>query len=247
MKFLNTEMTIFVRIHHPDGHMNLVPCSMSVLTPEDTDEVIRLHDEVSHGLSKEVFAAKSHDEIMRLLSPEGLAVGIKHKGSVISTRAVIIGKQWVKESLDPLGVPTYESESAAFTGYCVVAKEFRGNNVQFLSQYYAENLISQHFKSIYTTVSPYNVFSLENVLNCNYRIVGIVNVYGGLLRYVLKKAFMPKFPLWTHWHLKLPIRDIDAQREALAKGYRGYKIIRKHSGIHILYAYEGDRPNRYNQ
>lgn len=140
------------------------------------------------------------------------------------------------------GAAPEEAERAACTGFCVVDKEFRGNNVQFLSQYYAENIIAESCDKILTTVSPYNIFSLQNVLDCNYRIVALKEIYGGHIRYVLKKEFRPKFPLWTHWHMQLPIRDFDRQRKALAAGAVGYKLVRKPSGMHVLYAGAGSSP-----
>ena len=52
---------------------------------------------------------------------------------------------------------------------------------------------------------------------------------------MLKKEFHPKDPLWTHGHLRIPIRDIKRQKEALSNGSVGYKIVRGPSGFAILY------------
>lgn len=242
MKFPNDEMNIFVRKHNADGSTAVVPCTMSVLTPEDGEDSVRLHDEVAHGLSREIFAASPKAEVHRFLSDEGLGVGIKHNGALISLRTVRTGESWVREFIVQTGLPPEEASGAAVTGFCVVDRAFRGNNVQFLSQYYTESLLSRCFNSVYTTVSPMNIFSLDNVLNCNYRIIAIKEVYGGCLRYVLRKEFYPEFPLWTRWHLQIPIRELEAQRAALASGHVGYKMVRKLSGIHILYAKAGAEP-----
>ena len=242
MDYPQMEMNVFVRRHKPDGSMKVVPCVMSLLSPDDAEEAVRLHDEVAHGLSMDIFVPSPPDEIKRYLGPEGLAVGIKHDGRLICLRTAITGSEWARYTAEGMGLPAEEAEGAACTGFCVVHKEFRGNNVQFLSQYYAENIIAASCEKILTTVSPYNIFSLQNVLNCNYRIVALNEIYGGHLRYVLKKEFRPEFPLWTHWHMQIPIRDFERQRRALAAGAVGYKLVRKPSGMHVLYAGAGNSP-----
>ena len=121
----------------------------------------------------------------------------------------------------------------------MVDREFRGNNIQFLTQFYAENIVSRSFDSVITTVSPKNIFSLQNVLACGYHIIAIEWIYGGYLRFVLKKEFRPIDPLWTHGHLRIPIRDIKRQKQALSNGCVGYKIIRGPSGFAILYGRVG--------
>lgn len=242
MNYPQMETSVYVRRHRPDGSMMVVPCVMSLLSPDDFEDAVRLHDEVAHGLSMDIFVPSAPDEIQRYLGGEGLSVGIKHEGRLICLRTAITGAEWARYTAESMGLPPEEAERAACTGFCVVDKEFRGNNVQFLSQYYAENIIAENCDKILTTVSPYNIFSLQNVLDCNYRIVALKEIYGGHIRYVLKKEFRPKFPLWTHWHMQLPIRDFDRQRKALAAGAVGYKLVRKPSGMHVLYAGAGSSP-----
>ena len=237
------EMTVFVRRHKPNGSMMLVPCVMSQLTMEDVDEAIRLHDEVAHGLSKEIFIPSPEDEIRRFLGDEGLSVGVKYDGKLICLRTAVVGQEWSREMAVDMGLPAEEGDNAACTGFCVVDKAFRGNNVQFLTQYYAENLIAMHHDKILTTVSPHNIFSSQNVLNCNYRIITIKEIYNGHIRYVLEKELRPEFPLWTHWHLQISIHDFYRQRKAIAAGAVGYKLVRKPSGMHVLYATTGNFPH----
>ena len=242
MKHPQMEMSVFVRRHKPDGSMKVVPCVMSLLSPDDGDDAVRLHDEVAHGLSKDIFVPSPPDEIRRYLGDEGLAVGIKHEGRLICLRTAITGEEWARYTAEGMGLPPEAAERAACTGFCVVDKEFRGNNVQFLSQYYAENVIAASCEKILTTVSPHNIFSLQNVLDCNYRIIGLREIYGGYTRYVLRKEFRPAVPLWTHWHMQIPIRDFELQRRALEAGAVGYKLVRKPSGMHVLYAGAGSSP-----
>ncbi|MFR5881518.1 MAG: hypothetical protein ACLUEQ_12315 [Cloacibacillus evryensis] len=229
---------IFIRRHNTDGAAIIAECELCRLGPEDIEETAALHDEVANGLSRDIFAASPYEEIERFLGSEGLAVGIRHKGKLVTARTVKMGRGWTEEAVKSFEIELDGDEFPAVTGFCVVDWEFRGNNVQYLTQYLVEDIVAREHTSLLTTVSPKNIFSLENILTCNFRIIGIKEVYGGYLRFILKKDFRSSLlPIWTHGHLQIPIRDKAAQMKAIAEGYAGYKLVRKHkSGFHILYA-----------
>ena len=228
---------IFIRRHFSDGSAGVCRCLIRRLTPEDYSAALTLHDEVSHGLSREIFAASSPADIARFLSDEACAVGVWREKKLVALRTIKLSDAWTAEALKDYGLAGDCGEKPAVTGFCVVDWEFRGNNVQFLTYYMSEELVSRSHDSLFTTVSPKNIFSLENILKCNFRIIGINKVYGGYLRFILKKDFRPTLaPLWTHGHEQIPIRDKKRQLDALANGYAGYRLVRKPSGFHILYA-----------
>lgn len=231
----NVVMQLFVQRHMPDGRSLTVPCTIEVLSEKDEKFSIELHNEVALGLSRDIFAASTEEELRRFLTKDGIAVGARYDGRLVCLRTLKISPDWVRESLADYSLSPERYEHSAVTGFCVVDREFRGNNIQFLTQFYAENIVSRRFDSVVTTVSPKNIFSLQNVLACGYYIIAIEWTYGGYLRFVLKKEFHPKDPLWTHGHLRIPIRDIKRQKEALSNGSVGYKIVRGPSGFAILY------------
>lgn len=229
---------IFIRRHSAEGASQIAECELCRLGPEDIEEMAALHNGVAKGLSRDIFAASTYEELERFLSDEGLSIGIRHKGKLVTARTIKMGRAWTDEALEAYEIKLDEDERPAVTGFCVVDWEFRGNNVQYLTQYLVEDIVAETHTSLITTVSPKNIFSLDNILTCNFRIVGIKEVYGGYLRFILKKDFRPSLlPIWTHGHLQIPIRDKSAQMKAIAEGYAGYKLVRKHkSGFHILYA-----------
>jgi len=238
-------MNIFVRRHSFNGAFITVPCVVGTLNERDYGDALKLHDDTAHGLSGDIFVSSTGDEIRRFLGDEGLSVGVRYKERLICLRTVKTGPEWVKNSLAELGLAQSIKGRAAITGFCVVAKEFRGNNIQFLSQYYAENILSRDFDSIATTVSPKNIFSLQNVLACGYCIIGIKSIYNGYLRYVLRKDFCPDYSVQTHGHMLIPIRKIPEQKCAIEAGYVGYAVIRRSGGFHLLYGKL--RPKEDNQ
>ena len=233
------KMQLFVQRHMPDGRALTVPCSIEVLSEKDEEISIKLHNEVAHGLSREIFAASTEDDLKRFMGKDGLAVGARYEDRLICLRTVKTSPEWVMESLKDYNLAPEKYVGSVVTGFCVVDREFRGNNIQFLTQFYAENIVSKKYGSVVTTVSPKNIFSLQNVLACGYYIIAIEWTYGGFLRFVLKKEFYPAYPLWTHGHLRIPIREIKKQQEAISKGNVGYKIVRGPRGFMMLYGRVG--------
>lgn len=233
------KMHIFVQRHMPDGRALTVPCSIEVLSKDDENISIELHNEVAHGLSREIFAASTEEDLKRFLSEEGISIGARYEDRLICLRTLKTSPDWVRESLKDYNLAPERYVNSVVTGFCVVDREFRGNNIQFLTQFYAENIVSKKYDSIVTTVSPKNIFSLQNVLACGYYIIGIEWTYGGFLRFILKKEFYPVYPLWTHGHLRIPIREIKKQQEAILKGNVGYKIVRGPRGFMMLYGRVG--------
>lgn len=231
----NKKMILFVQRHMPDGRSLTVPCTIEILSKNDEDRSIKFHNEVTKGLSRDMFAASTESELKRFLTDDGLTVGARYEDRLICLRTLRTSPAWVKESLMEYNLIPNDHGNCAVSGFCVVDKEFRGNNIQFLTQFYAENLVARKYDSVVTTISPKNIFSLENVLACGYYIIAIEWPYGGFLRFVLKKEFYPAHPLWTHGHLIIPLRDIKKQQKAISNGNVGYKIIRRSKGFSILY------------
>jgi hypothetical protein len=215
---------------------------MGPVTPGDIGEALSLHHRVTDGLSREIFVPTPDENMRRLVRGDGISVGVWHEGRMVCMRAVVTEKNWVGEELDEMGVPASGDHRTAYTDFCVVDRDFRGNNVQFLTHYAIENITEDRYDTFYTTVSPKNSFSLLNILGCNFLITDIREMYGGYLRYVMRKDLARGKPIWTHGHLVIRLSDIDRQRAAIAEGLYGYKVIRKHGGFWALYAPVADNP-----
>jgi hypothetical protein len=191
---------------------------------------------VTKGLSREIFAPTPYGELLRLLGDDGMSLGVWFGDRLICMRAVVTEHKWMGEILAHMGVGPDGGNRTCYTDHCIVDKEFRGNNVQFLTHCGIENYVADRFDKIYTTVAPKNIFSLQNILSCNFIIVGLKSLYGGHTRFLLSKTFKPTASLWTNGHLVVPIADVEFQKKIISQGYVGYKSIRKHRSFSILYA-----------
>lgn len=228
--------TIFLYQHTRSGRSHIVPCETGLMTIADHREAERLHLEVSRGISPDIFAPTSPEDLVRLLGPDGVAAGVWHANRLVAMRAIQTDKDWVGEVLLKMGLPLDEAGRTTFTEHCIVDKEFRGNNIQFLSHYDIETRIAGYFDRIVTTVSPKNVYSLRNVFACNFLIVAMRELYGGYMRCILEKNFISPMSIWTNGDLVVPLKDVNQQRFLLAEGYVGYRLIRKSEKYHVLYA-----------
>ncbi|MDR1967024.1 MAG: hypothetical protein LBQ36_09960 [Synergistaceae bacterium] len=237
-----TGKKLFMSRHFIGGRSQVVPCELRRLAPGDRDEAVRLHYRATHGLSREIFVPTEERDLVRLLGGDGVSIGVWYEDRLICMRAVMTDGEWVNEMLSHMDFPPDGERRTAYTDHCIVDRDFRGNNVQFLTHYAIENVMEDRFEMFLTTVSPKNTFSLQNILGCNFVIVGVKNLYGGYVRYIMQKKLTRNMPIWTHGHLVIPISDIKNQREALDDGFVGYKMIRKNRGFSVLYAPMAERP-----
>ena len=228
--------TLFLYRHTHNGRSEIVPCMMSLMVRDDIDEADRLHRRVTRGLSREIFAPTDREDLERLIGNEGIALGIWYNKKLICMRAIVTGEAWMNELLIKMGYEPDDDHRTAFTEHCIVDREFRGNNMQFLTHYHLENQLAEQFDKVLTTVAPSNIFSLENIFACNFVVTGLKELYGGHLRYIMEKNFVSGAPMWTHGHLVIPRSNVEMQRQILAQNYVGYKAIRKNRGFSILYA-----------
>jgi len=212
------------------------------MTPDDFDEAVKLHYRAARGLSCDFFVPTPERDMRRLLGRGGISLGVWFDGRLISMRAIVTDGKWMDEILTEMGLETDPERKTVYTDHCIVDRDFRGNNIQFLTHYAIENRIVDRYETFYTTVSPKNNFSLQNVLGCNFVVVGIKELYGGYLRYILRKSLSHCMPIWTRGRLLIPIRDTKRQAAAIAEGYVGYKLIRRTRGFSVLYAPVGDNP-----
>ncbi|MDR1916527.1 MAG: hypothetical protein LBQ58_08140 [Synergistaceae bacterium] len=219
-------------------------CQIGLMTMPDLEEAKNLHERVTKGLSREIYIPTSDEDMERLLGYEGIALGVWFQERLICMRAVATDKEWIRHIMESMDLAPDPDNRTAYTKHCIVDKDFRGNNVQFLTQYAIENQISDNFDTILTTVSPKNIFSIQNILACNFVVVALKMINGEYMRYIMRKNFRSDLSIWTNGHLVIPSSDFERQREVLAEGYVGYKRIRKHRGFSILYAPMSKEPPR---
>lgn len=238
MQIMGETYTLFFQKHSHKGRTQVVPCTMSFLGPQHLEQSVALHNRIVNNLGNEIFIPTEEKEIKKYHTTGlGFALGVWHEDKLICVRTIKTDGDWVNDGLRHMEMPADPTHATALSGYAVVDKEFRGNNVQLLSYYLSERLISKDKKRIISSVAPKNIFSLENILRSGYYIIALKSLYGGYLRYITEKKLTGSQPIWKNWHHTVNLRNFEEQKGLMDKGCVGYKLIRKRlKGSAMLYA-----------
>lgn len=236
MKNGRTDMDIFIKHNLPDGRIRSVPCKISILGMERADDLFRLHNDVAEGVSRDLFSLAGEEEIQRYLSDEGITIGVTYKDRLICARTIRTSEKWIREYLAETNRTPECYGNPAITGFCVVDKEFRGNDIQFLTQYYAESFLIEDFDCILTSASPNNVHSLQNLLKCGFNIIDIKVNRDNNRRYILKKSLIENGMISIPDRKQISMKHLDSQERFLKKGYIGYKLVKRIHGMDLLFA-----------
>ena len=236
MENRRTDMNIFIKHNIPNGCVRSVPCKISILGMDRAEDLFRLHNDVAEGVSRDLFSWAAEDELRRFLSDEGFTVGVTYKDRLICARTIRTSEKWIREYLAETNRTPECYGNPAITGFCVVDKEFRGNDIQFLTQYYAESFLIEDFDCILTSASPNNVHSLQNLLKCGFNIIDIKVNRDNNRRYILKKSLIENGMISIPDRKQISMKHLDSQERFLKKGYIGYKLVKRIHGMDLLFA-----------
>ena len=224
------EFRLCLRKKDKSKRFTKTPCVLRRLSMADNDVALALDRAVGAGARPEIFVAGADGDFLRILDGGGAALGVLEGRKIVCMRTVLFHPP-VDGPL-PEGVPP---ERAAFIDYCVVHQDYRGNNLQFLTYYHLENFLWEEFDHLYTTVSPRNIFSLRNVMDCGFYAFQMKELYGGYMRYVLRKDLKHRPSIRMKRPASAPIRDYFAQQRLMDAGKVGYRLARHASGMWMLF------------
>lgn len=214
------------------GTLVQVPCVIRVLLPGDEKEACSFYTKIAKSISDpEIFIAEH--TIPSDINGEGLVIGVyDEKGLLICLRILTRNREVLSHYADMIGEKGIDR--ALCSDGCIVDQVYRGNNLQFLSWFYAETLISEKYDFAVSTVSPKNIFSLNNMLACGFLIVGVSEMYGGYKRFIMRKDFSGETLIRTAGHFEIDIHDEQMIARAISEGCVGYKTHRRSSGVNVL-------------
>jgi hypothetical protein len=92
-----------------------------------------------------------------------------------------------------------------------------------------EAYLRDNYDSLYVTVSPRNLVSLRNIISCGFQAFQLKELYGGHMRYILRKDLKASFFIRTKRHESALLRDYRAQQNLMNKGKVGYRLLRSMS------------------
>ena len=216
------------------GLVETVPCTVRYLGPDDHAEAADFHGRIAEEIGDEsLFSAEN--SISETLGGHGRALAFFDGDQMVCYRSVSYAPSEVEPAIRDLEIAGMD-DRVAVMDFCVIDSAFRGNNLQQISYYLMESIVHADNKNIlYTTVSPKNVYSLANVLDCGFCIEDLKRKYGGTLRFILAKRLDVPMAVVTRSHREVLLRDVRATHDILAEGCVGYKLRHRSRGMVILY------------
>lgn len=208
--------------------------TMELLPKERLNEVIDLQLKVYDGIdNKEILYLDSYDEMYEDMKNGAKVIGVLNsQGKLISYRYIGFPGNDSRNLGYDINLPKKELDSVVHLETTVVDPIYRGNNLQSLTLEIAKDLVSEEgYKHLLCTVSPYNFYSLYNVMKNGLKIKKIKIKYGksnendGLLRFILHRDLMHPYTnpidlVVSKW------ANLDKQRELIENGYIGYEIFK---------------------
>jgi hypothetical protein len=136
-----------------------------------------------------------------------------------------------------LGLEKEVLDEVAHLECVVVDLEYRGHQLQQkMGDILIQNLKNQgKVRYLMATVSPYNPYSLSNLMSMGLFITGLKEKYHHVLRYILLKDIKDNRVVANQEMITLSGEAISEQRLLLEKGYVGKSLDRIQNEIWIHY------------
>lgn len=211
------------------------------LGPPDLPVIEALHRRAIGAAGPDVVKPEGPDFFPSILGGRGRAIGAFEDGQLI---AYGILQHVLPQSDDPrplLGLP--DTMLRVKLAGASVAPEARGRGLQRALIAERVNLAQAAFKDtpmlLYATAAPANVASWSNLLAAQFTVRAVKLYYGGYPRYVMVHERVGHERVGTDRdgdEVCLDPADLETQRQLLAQGWRGTKMVRDHGGVRIAYA-----------
>ncbi|HCL80177.1 MAG TPA: hypothetical protein DIC53_09455 [Synergistaceae bacterium] len=216
------------------GYVASILCNMRTLTKDDIGTAVEFHKRITDEIGDADFFAEDNT-LVDSIKGAGAVVGIFAEDRLIALRSISYTDEFVDDAIEDLKLEDTERTHVAVMDFCVTDSEYRGNNLQFVSYIFMENILYPYRYHLHTTVSPKNVFSLNNILKCGFFTVGFKQKYGGHARFVLYKNLRYPTCVETKGHKEVLLRNYAYHPTVLDDGYVGYKVKHKAHGMAMLY------------
>ena len=212
-----------------------VPCEIDFLTSKDENEACSFYNTVARLIrNPEIFVPDN--TLPSDLGGEGIVLGVRVDTRLICIRVLTFNKNTIRDFKNILGEKI--SGTIACSDGCVVDSRYRGNNLQQMTWFLVEPLLYGKCDTVVATVSPKNFASLRNLLICSFLIVDMANMYNGYERFILRKKLTDPQSYQTAEYLEINVNDRNGIMNAISRGYIGYKMKYRSTGIHILFGQE---------
>lgn len=219
------------------------PYTMRLVNPSEIDQVVNLQELVYNGLpNKEVLYKDTKHEMLEDLYNGAMIIGVYNSvDELISYRYISFPGNSTKNLGNDIYLMNRELDKVVHLETTLVSPDYRGNRLQTLTLTKAVDLIKPlDMKHIMCTVSPYNLFSLYNIMSAGLNIRALKRKYGeeagnGMWRFILHKDLSRDMRMINEFQL-LKMDCIEEQKKLIENGYIGYNLVKESKMIHYSLA-----------
>lgn len=202
---------------------------MKVLDESHLDEVMRLQYLILERLSRKDMLQPFSSEFMRShFAEKGFIIGVLVENELVAFRNVYYpdatDQEWNLGS--DIGFSTEKCRRAVNFQMVCVHPLYRGNNLAYKMNRQAIRLIreQERFDHLLATVSPYNYWNVNTLMNSGFIIAGLKNKYNGKLRYIVYRNLKSIPSTLPEPDQVAGLTDFQKQKKILKEGYHGFRI-----------------------
>jgi GNAT superfamily N-acetyltransferase len=225
---------VLVKNKHKED-MQLEEYKMKLIDKNRLREVVELQHYVYENLpNKEVLYIDSYEDMLGDLENGAKIIGVLNsKDRLIAYRYISFPREEKRNLGYDINLPEEDLKKVVHLETTVVDPLYRGNGLQLVTLEKAKEIAKQEgYKHFMCTVSPYNFYSLYNVMRGGLKIKALKKKYGtkpdnsdGLWRFILhndldKKYYNPVDLVLSKW------ANLEMQKSLIDQGYIGYEIIK---------------------
>ncbi|MGM0561719.1 MAG: GNAT family N-acetyltransferase [Pseudomonadota bacterium] len=203
------------------------------LDPADADTVLALHRRALQAIADPQWVRPENPEFFHeVLGPGGSGIGaFDSEGSLVAY--ALIQTELEADDLANLIWTDGRTEGVAKLCGSAVAPEWRGRNLQQALSVERLHLASSlGLDRLFATAAPGNAASWISLINAGLQIARLGLRYGGRLRYTLVRDEI--HPLEQAVPALRDLQDLEGQKELLAEGWRGVRLVEADQGMRRL-------------
>lgn len=224
-------------IKNKHGDAKRIETRIELLSVEHLDEVLRLNRLIYKLLpNQQVLSLDTYEEMYEDLVRDGVVLGVfDDNNRIIAYRYASFPGLEDRNLAYDFDFPV-ELEKVCQLETTIVHPDYRGNNLQNkLVKITIDIAKERGYTDLTCTVSPYNYYSLKNIMKNDMKIRALKPKYQDLVRFVLHGKihdfdYGEKIDV-----INTHMEDIDRQKNLLKNGYLGDKLFENRTIDYVKY------------
>lgn len=208
---------------------------MRLVSKQELNQVIELQDYVYENLpNKQVLVTDTREEILEDMDWGAQVIGVYNsKGQLICYRYFSFPAYRKKNMGKYIGIDDSEFGAVVHLETTIVHPDYRGNDLQNRTLKQALKIsASMGCHHLICTVSPFNFYSLYNIMKNGLKIKALRKMYQeGYLRFILHRNLHQDLYFEQNDIIRSKFDDISSSTNLINEGYIGFVLDRESQDI----------------